>query len=86
MYAIVESGGRQYRAEAGHSFSVEKLDHEVGAQIELNNVLGQRVYQTKLSDRTYWRKEFDMTSYVKGIYMLRISTDKGVLQRRIVID
>lgn len=39
MYAIVESGGRQYRAEAGHSFSVEKLDHEVGTQIELNNVL-----------------------------------------------
>ena len=39
MYAIVESGGRQYRAEAGHSFSVEKLNHEVGTQIELNNVL-----------------------------------------------
>ncbi|MCL4867407.1 MAG: 50S ribosomal protein L21 [Anaerolineae bacterium] len=39
MYAIVESGGRQYRAEVGHSFSVEKLTHEVGSQIELNHVL-----------------------------------------------
>ncbi|MEJ2747363.1 MAG: 50S ribosomal protein L21 [Anaerolineae bacterium] len=39
MYAIVESGGRQYRAEEGHSFSVEKLPYEVGEQIELNNVL-----------------------------------------------
>lgn len=39
MYAIVESGGRQYRAEAGHSFVVEKLPYEVGEQIELNNVL-----------------------------------------------
>lgn len=38
MYAIVESGGRQYRAEVGHSFSVEKLPHEVGEQIELSNV------------------------------------------------
>lgn len=38
MYAIVESGGRQYRAEEGHSFSVEKLPYEVGEQIELNNV------------------------------------------------
>ena len=38
MYAIIESGGRQYRAEEGHSFSVEKLPHEVGEQIELNNV------------------------------------------------
>jgi len=39
VYAIVESGGRQYRAEAGHTFSVEKLPHEVGDQIELTNVL-----------------------------------------------
>jgi large subunit ribosomal protein L21 len=39
VYAIVESGGRQYRAEAGHSFTVEKLPYEVGEQIDLNNVL-----------------------------------------------
>lgn len=39
MYAIVECGGRQYRAEEGHSFSVEKLPQEVGTQIELSNVL-----------------------------------------------
>ena len=39
MYAIVESGGRQYRAEEGHTFSVEKLPYEVGEEIELNNVL-----------------------------------------------
>jgi large subunit ribosomal protein L21 len=39
VYAIVESGGRQYRAEEGHSFSVEKLPYEVGEQIELDNVL-----------------------------------------------
>ncbi len=38
MYAIVESGGRQYRAEEGHSFSVEKLPFEVGEQVELKNV------------------------------------------------
>jgi large subunit ribosomal protein L21 len=39
VYAIIESGGRQYRAEEGHSFSVEKLPYEVGEQIELENVL-----------------------------------------------
>lgn len=39
MYAIVESGGRQYRAEEGGVFSVEKLPYEVGEQIELSNVL-----------------------------------------------
>ena len=39
MYAIVKSGGRQYRAEEGHSFQVEKLPYEVGDQIELDEVL-----------------------------------------------
>lgn len=39
MYAIVECGGRQYRAEEGHSFVVEKLPYEVGEKIELENVL-----------------------------------------------
>lgn len=39
MYAIVECGGRQYRAEEGHTFSVEKLALEVGEQVELENVL-----------------------------------------------
>ena len=39
MYAIVENGGRQYRAEVGQSFDTEKLPYEVGEQIELNNVL-----------------------------------------------
>lgn len=39
MYVIVKSGGRQYRAEEGHSFSVEKLPYEVGEQFELEQVL-----------------------------------------------
>ncbi len=39
MYAIVECGGRQYRAEEGHSFAVEKLPYEVGDSVELDSVL-----------------------------------------------
>lgn len=39
MYAIIECGGRQYRAEEGHSFEVEKLPYEVGHKVELGNVL-----------------------------------------------
>jgi large subunit ribosomal protein L21 len=39
MYAIVKCGCRQYRAEEGHSFAVEKLPYEVGEEIELSDVL-----------------------------------------------
>lgn len=39
MYAIVESGGRQYRAEVGHTVQTEKLPHQVGETIALDQVL-----------------------------------------------
>ena len=52
MYAIVESGGRQYRAEEGHSFSVEKLPYEVGEQIELNVLLLANDNEVKVGQPT----------------------------------
>ena len=63
-----------------------ELDSPSALQIELNNVLGQRVYQNSVKPQTYWRKEFDLNSYVKGVYFLRISTDFGTLQRQIIIE
>jgi len=39
MYAIVETGGKQYRAEQGDVLEVEKLDGAVGATITLDKVL-----------------------------------------------
>ena len=39
MFAIVKSGGKQYRVEKDHTIAVEKLRGEVGAQVELKDVL-----------------------------------------------
>ncbi len=39
MYAIVESGGRQYRAEVGQIIQTEKLPYGVGETISLEQVL-----------------------------------------------
>ena len=39
MYAIVETGGKQYRAEQGDVLEVEKLEGAVGATITLDKVL-----------------------------------------------
>jgi len=39
MYAILKSGGKQYRVKAGDSLKVEKLDQEVGSEISLSEVL-----------------------------------------------
>lgn len=39
MYAIVETGGKQYKAEPGKSVKVEKLEAEPGSEIRLDRVL-----------------------------------------------
>jgi large subunit ribosomal protein L21 len=38
-YAIVESGGKQYRAVEGQSIDVDRLSSEQGAQVDIERVL-----------------------------------------------
>lgn len=39
QYAIVETGGKQYRVKVGDVLSVEKLDGEAGVDVTLDRVL-----------------------------------------------
>jgi large subunit ribosomal protein L21 len=39
MYAVIQTGGKQYRVEPGKTIHVEKLDGEAGAKIVFDQVL-----------------------------------------------
>lgn len=39
MYAIIATGGKQYRVQEGDIIFVEKLDAEVDSAVEFNNVI-----------------------------------------------
>ena len=39
MYAVIETGGKQYRVSEGDVISVEKLNEEVGKLLTINEVL-----------------------------------------------
>ena len=39
MYAIIESGGKQYAVSPGQRVRLEKLDGEVGGEVALDRVL-----------------------------------------------
>lgn len=39
MYAVIETGGKQYRVSEGQTLRVEKLTGEVGDKVELDKVL-----------------------------------------------
>jgi large subunit ribosomal protein L21 len=40
MYAVIETGGKQYRATPGEFLEIESIPGEIGAEIEFNKVLG----------------------------------------------
>jgi len=39
MYAVIKTGGKQYKVSAGEKLKIESIPAEVGSQIELNQVL-----------------------------------------------
>ena len=39
MYAVIETGGKQYRVQEGDIVFVEKIDNEEGEKIDLSKVL-----------------------------------------------
>ena len=39
MYAIIRSGGKQYRAEVGATIDVDRLPNEIGETLEISDVL-----------------------------------------------
>ena len=39
MYAVIKTGGKQYRVEQGSTIRVEKLPGDKGTQVELGEVL-----------------------------------------------
>ncbi len=39
MYAVIETGGKQYKVDKGAFLKVERLEAEVGKQVELDRVL-----------------------------------------------
>ncbi len=39
MYAVIKTGGKQYRVASGEKLKIELLDAAVGAQIDMDQVL-----------------------------------------------
>jgi len=39
MYAVIQTGGKQYRVTPGDTIQIEKLPWQVGSELELNTVL-----------------------------------------------
>jgi large subunit ribosomal protein L21 len=48
MYAVIRSGGKQYRVAPGETIEVERLDGKVGGKVTFDNVLAVRTDEKKI--------------------------------------
>ena len=53
MYAIIVTGGKQYRVKVGQVVQLEKLEHNIGAQIVFDKVLAVGSEETTLWGAPY---------------------------------
>ena len=47
MYAVIQSGGKQYRVEPGATIEVEKLEGKVGGKVTFDKVITIRTDEKK---------------------------------------
>ena len=73
MYAVIMSGGKQYRVAEGDVVCVEKLDVESDAPVEFNEVL-----LVKTGDKTYIGEPLVEGASVRGVLKSQ-DKDKKVL-------
>ena len=48
MYAVIRSGGKQYRVAPGETIQVERLDGKVGGKVTFSDVLAVRTDDAKM--------------------------------------
>ncbi|HTU34582.1 MAG TPA: 50S ribosomal protein L21 [Candidatus Acidoferrum sp.] len=48
MYAVIRSGGKQYRVEPGATIEVERLEGKVGGKVTFEEVLAVRTDEKKM--------------------------------------
>lgn len=71
MYAVIASGGKQYRVSEGDLVKLEELGVDSGSEVEFKDVL-----LVKTDDNTYIGKPLVSGATVKGVVEARGQSDK----------
>ncbi len=87
MYAVIVAGGKQYRVSEGTQVVVDRMAAEVGAQIELAEVLmiggdtpqvgAPKVPGAKVKATVLAHEQGEKTEYVRYLHRRRTRTQKN---------
>jgi large subunit ribosomal protein L21 len=84
MYAVIESGGKQYRVEEGQSFLVDRLDVKEGDKVSLRPVMfrdGEVLLSAKELEKV--KVEAKVSAHLRGkkIKVFKYKAKKGYRRR-----
>ncbi len=71
MYAVIRTGGKQYRVSEGDIVRIEKLEAEEGSPVQFNDVL-----LVKTDDKTYIGRPLVAGASVLGVIKAQSKGDK----------
>ncbi len=77
MYAIIETGGRQYRVASGDNVNVEKLTAEAGAVVTLDKVLA-----VNSDDKNIFGNPYVKGAIVKAEVVGVVKGDKVIIHKQ----
>ena len=62
-------------------------DESQDLEVRIINVVGEVVYSENLNEFTgEYTKQVDLTTYTKGIYFLEITTNTGVVNKKLILQ
>ena len=69
-------------------FNVSFVSDEVqNIEISITNVVGEKIYTADLEQFVgQFTKEVSLATYPKGVYFLQITTDKGVINKKLALQ
>jgi large subunit ribosomal protein L21 len=76
MYAVIRSGGKQYRVAPGEKIEVERLDGKVGGKVTFDDVLFIRTDDKKILDAEHISKAKVTGKILKHIQAPKIKVMK----------
>ena len=81
MYAIIETGGKQYRVESGDVIYVEKLNAEVDEEVTFDNTMSREVTFSSIEEGSKVR-----VTYMGSIYKENQETTDKFTDTEMQID
>jgi hypothetical protein len=60
--------------------------NNASARLRIQNVLGGDIYTAIITEKGNIGKKVDLSNYARGVYIVELSTDYGIINKKIILE